>query len=141
MALLRAEWSFAEAPPDAGAIVDRLRQATGLPLPVRGDPEAPDRVEFAPLHEALLGFEVFASGWRIHGLVPRHPFVWDHLESVMAGFGGRPVPPWRPEPVRPWAVGWTRLTPIERWAMRQPAVFGWRPAAAMLGAAPRRSVA
>jgi hypothetical protein len=134
MGLVYGEWAFrAGAVPSADAVAGALAKATGLEVRLEADdpPGGQIAMHVPHLGQRLIKWRFDNERLAVHGFVPAHPYLWENLDAVLAGFGGRPGPAehgWRPEARmaglrRPWA----ELGPAERMLLRLPGIGPWRP--------------
>lgn len=128
MGLIAVTWRFTERePPTIDEVERSLREATGLQIE-RGD----ERELMIPLlGELVLGWEYDAGKLRLLGGIPRHPYLWENLDRVMAALGGVREASLTGGIADPADLAlrtrWDALSPRDRWLLRLPPLLAARP--------------
>lgn len=129
MALVVGCWRFDERAPELRQIVESLGARTGLV--VQCSTSDRPRVELPLLGEALFDWVFDAQRIEVFGFAPAHPYLWENLDATLAVLGGRAVaqaPYWRPDArLAALRKPWHELRPLQRLAMRMPAIGMSRP--------------
>jgi hypothetical protein len=103
-----------------------LQDATGL----RIDQEGECTLCIPTIHEVLFTVLVDTHTVTVHGGIPPHPYLWENLDAIMTSLGGRrdTARGWQPAPAHArLRTRWDALSPRDRFLLKMPAPFGWRP--------------
>jgi hypothetical protein len=126
------EWIFPEgAAPSPDAVVEKLRERTGLEIYCGHDAEGRlDYADVAVIRESLFDWSSENGRLAVRSFVPAHPYLWTHLNAVMTEYGGRlsedPII-WRPQPeFEALNRRWSELSKRQRFVLSVPTVGSWR---------------
>jgi hypothetical protein len=128
MGLIAVTWRFADrAPPAIDEAERSLREATGLEIKRSEDHE----LAIPLLGELVLGWEYGPDTLTLLGGIPRHPYLWENLDRVMAALGGirdeRPTGGIANPADATLRTRWDALSPRDRWLLRLPPLLASRP--------------
>lgn len=129
MALVVGCWRFDGRAPELRQVAEALGARTGLA--VLCPPSDRPRVELPLLGEALFDWVLEPQRIEVFGYAPAHPYLWENLDATLAALGGRAVaqaPYWRADTrLSALRKPWRELRPLQRLAMRVPAIGMSRP--------------
>jgi hypothetical protein len=132
MALVVGEWHFpaGTVPLNLLQLAAALRQATGLGVRVEGTGGSAV-LQIPKLREQLFDWDAEPGRLQIHGFAPAHPFLWEHLDAVLAAFGGTVgggLTIWHPDlRHRGLRRPWSALSGQDRMLLRIPTILLARP--------------
>ncbi len=124
MALITGDWRFptGTAPPSLPEAAERLGRAMGLAVLVEGSGREAG-LHIPMLRERLFDWRAEPGRLRLHSFAPAHPFLWVHLDAVLAEAGAAPRGPANARLRRPWSA----LSGRERLILRLPSLLLARP--------------